>query len=558
MACAALLTCLSLNVYSQALPDAGSLLRENERQRQQLPPPALKVAPSAPQQQLPGNDLRFVVKSFKLTGNTLVPSAELQVALASWVGREVSFNDLQEALNVVTQTYRSHGWLVRPQLPPQDVTDGVVSIVLTEGKLGAIRIDDQGKALRIQKDFISQSMAERQKPGDFLNLDDLDRSTSILNETPGLLVGTVLAPGQGDGKTEAVVKVQDKSLITAQAQVENQGARSTGVNKVSANGSLDDPFGIGDQVLLSANATEGSSYAKVGYSFPVNYDGWRAGLNTSYMKYHLVGELASLNAVGNAKTFGFNASYPILRSAARNVSFASSLDRKNYFNAANEVTTSDKTIDVFVASVSGDSSDDLGAGGLTLWSFNATSGQVDLSATSINETADRLGAQTAGGYTKFAYSLSRLQRITEVASVWFSVNGQTAGKNMDSSEKMSLGGPSGVRAYPVSEGTGDDGWQATVEGRFNIRADLQFIAFYDKGWIKQSHNADYIGAPVVNTGTLEGAGVGISWTQPGNFNLKATLARRIGDNPFANPVSGLDQDGSLDNNRFWVTFTKNF
>jgi hypothetical protein len=35
------------------------------------------------------------------------------------------------------------------------------------------------------------------------------------------------------------------------------------------------------------------------------------------------------------------------------------------------------------------------------------------------------------------------------------------------------------------------------------------------------------------------------------FTVKATVARRIGNNP--DPLStGTDQDGSLDKNRFWL------
>lgn len=533
-------------------------MRETERQLPDLPKPATQAVPLAPAQQLQKSDLRVTIKAFKFVGNTLIGEPELQAALAPWVGKEAGYSDLQEALNAVSETYRRHGWFARPQLPVQDVTEGIITINIIEGKLGAVHIDDQGKDLRISKAYVSEAMTARQKPGDPLNLEHLERSTSLLNDTPGVAVSTVLAPGKQTGESDAVVKVQDKPLVTAILQADNQGARSTGEDKYTVNGTLDNPFGIGDQFQLNTNASRGSEYAKLGYSLPVGRDGLRMGVNTSTMQYRLIGDLASLKAKGDAQTYGVNGIYPLLRSGTRNVNLSAAYDRKYYYNEANAVTTSDKTLDAVTLGLSGDLLDGFGAGGITLWSLNVTGGDVDLSATRTNERADRIGPRTAGGYHKLSYSLARLQRLLDKATLWASFNGQAAGKNLDSSEKMSLGGPAGVRAYPVIEGTGDDSWLATLEARYNVLPELQVSAFYDHGWIRQSHDASYTGSPQVNTGTLKGAGLAIGWSQPGNFSLRAVWARRIGDNPFANPLNGKDQDGSLDRNRFWLTAIKLF
>jgi len=64
-------------------------------------------------------------------------------------------------------------------------------------------------------------------------------------------------------------------------QLDNQGARSTGKDKLSASVSLDNPLGIGDQVQLYANASQGSDYLKLGYSLPLGRDGLRAGIGAS-------------------------------------------------------------------------------------------------------------------------------------------------------------------------------------------------------------------------------------------------------------------------------------
>lgn len=547
---------LSSTAFAQNVPDAGSLLRENERQQlRTLPAP--QAVPQAPLAK-PKGGVVVTIKAFRLVGNRLIGEGELQAVLAPWIGKKADFNDLQQAANAVAEEYRRRGWFARTQLPEQDISEGVITINILEGKLGTVHIDDQGKPLRISKDFVSESMTARQKSGDPLNLAYLDRSSSLLNDTPGIAVSTVLAPGKEAGESDVVVKIEDKPLVTASLQADNQGARSTGVNKATLNGTLDNPFGIGDQIQLNTNASRGSEYAKLGYSLPIGRDGLRMGASASAMQYRLIGDLASLNANGDAQTYGINGLYPLLRSSTRNINFSAAYDRKYYYNEANAVTTSDKTLDAVILGLSGDQLDGFGAGGMTLWSLNVTGGHVDLSATPSNENADRIGPRTSGSYQKLGYSLARLQRLTNKATFWASLNGQFAGKNLDSSEKMSLGGPSGVRAYPVLEGNGDEGWLATLEARYNIHPEVQVSAFYDHGWIRLSHDANYTGSPLVNTGTLKGAGLSISWGQSGNFSLRATWAHRIGDNPFANPLNGKDQDGSLDKDRFWLTAIKFF
>lgn len=547
---------LSSTAFAQNVPDAGSLLRENERQQlRTLPAP--QAVPQTPLAK-PKGGVVVTIKAFRLVGNGLIGEGELQAVLAPWIGKKADFNDLQQAANAVAEEYRRRGWFARTQLPEQDISEGVITINILEGKLGAVHIDDQGKPLRISKDFVSESITARQKSGDPLNLAYLDRSSSLLNDTPGIAVSTVLASGKEAGESDVVVKIEDKPLVTATLQADNQGARSTGENKATLNGTLDNPFGMGDQIQLNTNASRGSEYAKLGYSLPVGRDGLRMGISSSAMQYRLIGDLASLKANGDAQTYGINGLYPLLRSSTRNINFSAAYDRKYYYNEANAVTTSDKTLDALILGLSGDQLDGFGEGGITLWSLNVAGGHVDLSATPSNENADRIGPRTSGSYQKLGYSLARLQRLTNKATFWASLNGQFAGKNLDSSEKMSLGGPSGVRAYPVLEGNGDEGWLATLETRYNIHPEVQVSAFYDHGWIRLSHDANYTGSPLVNTGTLKGAGMSISWGQPGNFSLRATWAHRIGDNPFANPLNDKDQDGSLDKDRFWLTAIKFF
>ena len=543
----------SVAATAQTAPDAGAILRETERQQRQLPKPAPQAVPQTPAPAA-ADTVRVTVKAFKLTGNTLIAEPELQAALALWVGKESSFAELQQAVNAIAETYRQRGWFARPQLPAQDVSSGVITINIIEGKLGEVRIDDGGKTLRIERELVSDTMTARQKPGDPLNLDLLERSSNILNDTPGVAVATILTTGKGPAESDAVVKVQDKALVAGTAQLDNTGSRSTGDLKLTASATLDNPTGKGDQASLNANHSQGSSYLKLGYSLPVGRDGLRVGASTSALQFKLVGaDFAALNSKGDAQTYGINANYPLLRSGSRNIAISAAFDRKDYDNQSNGVSTSQKRIHAGLFALTGDLLDGFGAGGMTLWGINLTLGDVDLGANPANQTTDSNGPRTEGSYRKFGANLARLQRLSDTATLWASLNAQWAGKNLDSSEKMSLGGPSAVRAYPVMEGTGDHGWQATLEARYNLSAEIQLTAFYDHGTIRRDHDANYSGAQLPASAALKGAGLGASWNQPGHYTLRASIARRIGDNPLRTIATGKDSDGSLDKTRLWIT-----
>ena len=102
-------------------------------------------------------------------------------------------------------------------------------------------------------------------------------------------------------------------------------------------------------------------------------------------------------------------------------------------------------------------------------------------------------------------------------------------------------------------------WLATLEGRYNLLPDLQLTAFYDHGSIRRDHNSAYTGAQTPASGALKGLGVGVSWSKPGVFSLRGTIANRLGSNPFrtttVGPSFGKDSDGSYDKTRMWLTGT---
>lgn len=548
---------------AQTAPDAGSLLRQTEKELTQKPYPltvpsrALPVLKAAQ----PGEST-VVVSRFEFAGNQTLSAEELSPALATFLNRPLSFAELQQAADAVTATYREAGWIVRAYLPKQSIIEGVVTIQVTEAVFGKSFL--LGNApLRMAVQRLMDMIAYAQKPGQAMSARAVDRALLLMDDLPGVSVAGSMVEGEQSGETDVMLYVTDEPALTGTVATDNTGSRSTGINRLSSNLSINSPLHLGDALGLNLMKTQGSDYLRVAYSLPIGFDGLRGGVQASQMQYELLGEFASLNGKGTADTTGFNLSYPWLRSQFTNINMALNYDAKKFDNVNSSGPQSKYKVNAATASLNLSDMDNLAGGGINNASVGLTAGKVDL-AGSANQNTDSTGANTQGTYQKLSLGVSRVQTITSDLSLYVAGNAQTANKNLDSSEKIYLGGANGVRAYPSSEGGGTEGQTLTAELRQKLNGKATLTGFYDHGHVKAFSNNHKVDGSGLNSGvapnsyTLKGYGVSASWQPEKNIDLKATWARRIGVSPLASPSTGMDGDGTKKINRVWVSASISF
>ncbi len=540
---------------AQTVPDAGTVRQQIEQdQHPGLPPKSAPLLMPPPPMKSIGA-ATVTVTNFEFAGNTLLTAKQLSRAVAIYVGRSLTFADLQNAAIAVANAYRRAGWVVRAYLPQQDVTGGTVTIEIVEAKLGAVRID--GSSQRASNGRLTRIVEAAQKPGTFLNADALDRALLLIGDLPGVVATGSLSEGAGQGETDLLLNVKDGPKATGEVIIDNEGARYTGAARISVDASLNAPFGIGDRADTVLLHTQGSDYQRLAYSLPVGSEGWRVAVNGSHLTYAIVTpSFGALDAHGNSSTVGLAANYPVFRTRLANLYLALDLDDKRFDNVSSGRATTRYSIQDGTVSLYGNLFDNLGGGGANAVNITFEQGRDDL-AGSPNEAVDALTTKTAGGFQKLNLSVSRQQRLTERVSLFASLAGQVASKNLDSSEKFYLGGFNGVRAYPADEGGGSEGALADLEARVRLPLNLSGVGFFDYGTVRVNRSNAYFGAASPNTDTLRGVGLSLAWTADFGLNIKATVARRIGRNP--NPTStGADQDGSLITNRVWLQLSMPF
>jgi hemolysin activation/secretion protein len=416
----------------------------------------------------------------------------------------------------------------------------------------------QGQApQRIEASRLVQMAEANLTKGQPLHANDLDRALLLLDDLPGVSVAGNLAQGQNDGETNLAISAIDDALINANASVDNYGSRATGTERLSANLNLNSPARMGDLLSTNLMKTQGTSYARGSYSLPVGNNGARAGIHASSLTYKVLTSYdpTASGTHGTAETAGLDASYPLLRSQLNNVNITWSYDDKTLENYAANILNSNYKIKANSVGLNSSHIDNWGGGGSTTTYASVTQGRL-INDGSPNQDDDAKGARTAGSYSKLNVGLNRLQSITTDLSFYAALSAQAASKNLDSSERMYLGGATGVRAFPASEAGGAAGRTLTLELRQRLDSALTLTGFYDYGHVNvNKHNANASNSSAisaVNAYALQGYGASLAWQDNKGIEIKATLAKRNASNPVVDP-NGMDGDKTKKITRVWVS-----
>ena len=575
----------SLEIYDPVIPkDTGAVLRAIQDKTQlpvtdwaeavtgknfAKPKPTRSLVDAAMDKMLEQQEVEeaakalITLKHIQFEGVTILGDMELQGIVEPFLNTPMTYEQMLEIGMVIEQYYRKNNYLARAVLPPQDLTDGVLTVDVIESVFSKVEIEQELADLPNTQAHVEAIIEAQQPAGELLNSKSLDRALALANDLPGMSAQGTLRQGRETGETELLLKLYQGRTRQVELSIDNAGSRSTGAQRLMATLTWFNPNDIADMLNIVAVHTQGSDYARLAYSVPVGVDGWRIGANTSVMGYEVVvGEPGMVGALGRAVTQGLEWVYPLLRSNEASATVTLAADSKVFKNtSAQGLLMSDYSSKVLSTQVSGFYRDINPGGGTGTYSVQVSHGDLNLSG-SLNQETDRNGAGTAGSFNKVKVNASWQEPLTTKTSAFISYTAQVADKNLDSSEKMQLGGMNGVRAYPTGEGSGTDAQLIQLELRHQMDSGVTLTGFYDWGQVWLYRAPDFPGGPVPggpvnNNNTYRGFGASIGYTNDDGVNFRATWARRQGHNP--NPTqTGNDQDGTRDRNRYWLQVTLPF
>ncbi|MDZ4255459.1 MAG: ShlB/FhaC/HecB family hemolysin secretion/activation protein [Sulfuritalea sp.] len=544
---------------AQQVPDAGTILRQQPTPPAAAPAPAPKVAP-APTVPARAQGPVFQLKGFRFTGAVLIPESRLQAYVKVYLNSKVNFAILEIIAQQLTGYYLEQGYLARVIVPEQDVKDGIVAMRIIEGVRGSLDLDNRGQ--RIDSARATAFIDRRLPQGAPMSITRLDEAIAILNEQPGVEAGTSLKTGAREGDVGVVVSLADKPLLTGTTEINGNGGRASGRMQAQGSLTLNNPTGHFDAATALVNVSEGNTFVRGDYSLAVGASGLRLGVNAAHLDYRIIEDsLKALDLKGTATTYGLAASYPLARTRGLTLSLVGSHDVKELIDQFGAAETGNRRVKVTSLGIGGYVQHQLGRlPAITRFGASVNFGdsdQRDAGALAV----DNVTRQSNGSFSKLNYSLSNLADLNARWSYNVALSGQFAGNNLDSTERMSLGGPTALRAYPTGEATGDEGWLVNFNLRRSFGNTVAATFFYDVGGITLNHstwanwNAGNPNLP--NRYTLSGLGAALDWRLTPATLLSAILAVPVGSNP-GRDANNLNADGRKNEARVWLSLNAQF
>jgi len=419
-----------------------------------------------------------------------------------------------------------------------------------EGRFGALRLDnesriDDGRVRAHLDDVVSGAPVQELK---------LERSLLLLADLEGAgAPRAILRPGAEVGQTDLALRLDPEPMLRGSVGYDNGGNTFTGRDRLRAGVDVVSPFGWGD-VLSFEGLKEfaGTDFANIRYELPIGSDGlWLHG-GYSRLEYDLGKEFAPLDANGDADTWRAGIGYPLLRSRRFNVYTTADFEYSDLQDRIDATATVTDRYYFFVSvGISGDFRDDLFGGGVNVFSLRWTPGELDIE-TPAAAAIDDATLNTDGVFQRWNLQFLRLQRLTDSMSLYLSLTTQKADGNLDSSQKLVVGGPYGVRAFEPGEASGDSGYVFAGELRYDfdlpsVPGSLQAAGFVDCAHI--TINEDPF-VPGDNHRNLSAVGASLTWQEAGNFFVKGVFAHRIG--------GGESRSDPGDDAQIWLEAVKYF
>jgi hemolysin activation/secretion protein len=529
----------------QRPPGAGDALRDIQDKPQApapTPPTRIDVVPEAKRAIRPIPGLKIDVKAFRITGLTEAKEERLQAVVQKFIGPDRTFDDLQAAAEAVSEELQREGFFVAlAYLPEQKIDDGVVEIAVLEGRLASIKLEmDKGVAV---SRHIIEGLLSSLAPGTVMHRDRVERALFLVSDLRAVNVRSIVEPGPSPGTSDLTVQITPGRRVDGFIEFDNHGSRFAGQYRLGGGLNINSPAGRGDLLSLRGlfAIPEGSkelNFGRISYLTPVGAYGTKLGAAYSALYYHLgTDEFEALNERGRAEVVSLFGLHPITRTRNFNLFGQAGVDLRDFHDVIGVVpeVVVDKRTRVGMLGLVGDSRDALLGGGINNFSLAYTAGDLDIRSPAFAAADQSTGRNAQGHYSRINGSLSRLNAVVGSTVLYVSYSFQLASKNLDVSEKLSLGGPYAVRAYAPGEAASDDAHLGTVELRHGLAVPktvpgyVILSAFYDIARGKQSH--DPLPFEANNTRTLQGIGLGVTWGRQDDFLVRGMIAWRLSGAP---------------------------
>jgi hemolysin activation/secretion protein len=387
-------------------------------------------------------------------GGAILPIPALVATWRPYLGTTVSDQQLSAILVAIGQLCQKQNLaLYAVSLPAQNFAGGVLVIRIVAGHVATVSIqgNTKGSDLWLLKRYAAHIIVDQP-----LHRATLERNVLLMQQIPGLTVGSALRPIPGQPGAEELQIGIIRKPIEGGFQVNNQGDPQLDIVQATANLTINGLFRQGekDQLILGGPLTlRRYQYYGFLHQEPIGSNGDTLTVNAGDLVTNPVGEVNS----GTAQIVNVIFTAPLIETVTRNLTASVEGDYLNSNEALLGYSISAEKTRTLRAGISFARAGDLAgidSGSLTL-------------AQGVNVLGAERGSVEYGGptFTKFSASFARLQALPHAFTFIFRATGQFTPDHLPASEQFLFGGQQFGQAYDVATMAGDRGM--AVAGEIN-------------------------------------------------------------------------------------------
>ncbi|MDX5446726.1 MAG: ShlB/FhaC/HecB family hemolysin secretion/activation protein [Zoogloeaceae bacterium] len=308
--------------------EARQLQRQQEREQalrgrlESSPDVRLLTPPSAGSDRIPDDESPcFRIDRIEFSGfdrDRIQLPAHVTRTSDPAVGRCLGTQGITEITRRVQNALIARGLITtRVLAQPQDLTSGTLTLTIVPGRVRSVHYsDDRSGRIRI-------ATAMPARPGDLLNLRDIEQGLENLRRLSSGDADIRIEPGEAPGESDIIIERQQNFPLRLSLALDDSGSRSTGKYMGAASLAWDNPLGLGDLFHASHihdlgggdRGRRGTKGHSLHYSVPFGY--WLLGLNASTHDYHqtVAGIVQDYRYSGTSERFELCASRVVQRNA---------------------------------------------------------------------------------------------------------------------------------------------------------------------------------------------------------------------------------------------------
>ncbi|PSF33314.1 ShlB/FhaC/HecB family hemolysin secretion/activation protein [Aphanothece hegewaldii CCALA 016] len=477
------------------------------------------------------------LKQVKVLGSTVFSEEDLDKITVPFIGKEVTLETLEEIARQITQLYVANGYLTSgAYLPPQDLSNGVVTIQVIEGKLEDIEIQGLN---RLQNYYVRERLMKAVTVP--LNIKRLEQALQLLQLDPLFeRIEAELNQGTEPELSILTIKLKEAPAISIGLQFDNYESPSIGEYRGTLKLHHQNLLGFGDQLSAEYRITEGQDQYDFSYGVPLNANNGTLSISYQTGDTKIIEDVfkdVGIRAESNTLSLSFR--QPVILKPNEELALSISWDLKE----SRTFLLNDIPYSFTLGPENGKSR--VTALRLGQEWINRSPKRV-LAARSylsfglglFDATINEIGID--GRFFSWQGEFQWVEKLDEDIIFLARFGMQLTPDALLPVEQFDIGGIDTVRGYANNLRIGDNGIVGTIETRFTVFNNdtfgvIELVPFFDIGTVWNNKLA------TVNPNTLASTGLGLRW-QINNLNLRLD---------YGIPLIKIEQQGnSLQENEF--------